>query len=286
MENNLEICNLEKRYQDFNLNKINITVPKGKIVGFIGKNGSGKTTTIKAILNLINCDKGKILIFNQPHNKLNKNAKEQIGIVLDDSFFSPILTAWDINTLMKRFYHNWNETLYFNYLKDFKIPINQPLKEFSNGMKMKVKVLCAICHEPKLLILDEPTNGLDPIFRYEILDIFTKFVSNKENSILMTTHITSDLEYIADQFIFIDEGKIILDIAKDTLDNDYGIIELNKSETLPKEIEYEKRINFKNKNLILITNKKELLKKNPNINIRKPNIEELMLLLIKGENHE
>ena len=286
MENNLEICNLEKHYQDFNLNKINIKVPKGKIVGFIGKNGSGKTTTIKAILNLINYDKGQILIFNKSHDKLTKNAKEQIGVVLDDSFFSPILTTQDINTLMKKFYQNWNEKLYFSYLKDFKIPTNQPLKEFSNGMKMKVKVLCAICHEPKLLILDEPTNGLDPIFRYEILDIFTKFVSNKENSILMTTHITSDLEYIADEFVFIDEGKIILDIAKDTLDNDYGIIELNKKENLPKEIEYEKRINFKNKNLVLITNKKEIVKKNPNLNIRKPNIEELMLLLIKGEDHE
>ena len=226
MEYNLEVTNLEKKYQDFSLNQINIKLPKGKIIGLIGQNGSGKTTTIKAILNLISYDKGTIKIFGKDYKKLTKEDREKIGVVLDDSFFSTILNINDINKLMKNFYHNWNEKLYYDTIKKFKIPCNKPLKEFSSGMKMKIKVLCAIAHEPKLLILDEPTNGLDPIFRYEIIELFNSFVNNGENSILMTTHITSDLQHLADEVIFIDNGNIILDILKKKLDEEYGIVEI------------------------------------------------------------
>ena len=224
---NLEINNLNKKYKNFSLNNININVPKGKIVGFIGENGSGKTTTIKAILNLIKIDNGNIKIFNKNINKLTKKDKELIGIVLDDSFFSNILNVDDINNLMKHFYSNWDESLYYEYINEFKLPKNLPFKEFSSGMKMKLKVICAISHKPKLLILDEPTNGLDPIFRYEILNIFEKFVSNKENSIFMSSHITSDLDYIADNIVLINNGTILLDMKKDELFNKYGVVECN-----------------------------------------------------------
>ncbi len=284
MEYNLEITDLEKKYQDFHLNHINLKLPKGKIIGLIGENGSGKTTTIKAILDLIPYDKGEIKLFGKNHKSLTKLDREEIGVVLDDSFFSPILNVNDINTLMKRFYHRWNEKLYYDTIKKFKIPCNQPLKEFSNGMKMKIKVLCAIAHEPKLLILDEPTNGLDPIFRYEIVDLFADFVSNKENSILMTTHITSDLEHLVDEVIFIENGSILLDISKKQLDDEYGMVELVPEEfdTLNKE-DYQKCLKYKNIYFFLVTSKQEFQKKYSNIEIRKPTLEEIMLLLVKGE---
>ena len=284
MEYNLEVINLVKSYQDFHLKQINIKLPKGKIIGLIGENGSGKTTTIRAILNLMTYDKGNIKIFGKDSRNLTKEEREKIGIVLDDSFFSPILNVNDINKLMKNFYHNWNEKLYYDTIKKFKIPCNKPLKEFSSGMKMKIKVLCAIAHEPKLLILDEPTNGLDPLFRYEIIDLFNQFVSNGENSILMTTHITSDLEHLADEVIFIDDGKIILDIPKEEIDNEYGIIEiLAENFSKIKKEDYLKCLKYKNEYYLLINPKDQFQKKYPQITIRKPTLEELMLLFVKGE---
>ncbi len=284
MEHNLEVINLTKNYPEFQLKKINIKLPKGKIIGLIGENGSGKTTTIKAILNLISYDKGNIIIFGKDNKDLTKIDREQIGIVLDDSFFSPILNVNDINKLMKYFYHNWNEKLYYETIKKFKIPCNKPLKEFSSGMKMKIKVLCAIAHKPKLLILDEPTNGLDPIFRYEIIELFNNFVSNSENSILMTTHITSDLEHLADEVIFIDDGHIILDVSKKEIDNEYGIVELLENDFINLNNEdYIKCLKYKNAIYILVNPKYKFQKKYPKLEIRKPSLEELMLLLVKGD---
>ena len=284
MHYNLEVINLEKKYPDFHLNNINIKIPKGKIIGLIGENGSGKTTTIKAILDLISYDKGNIKIFGKNNKELTKKEREQIGVVLDDSFFAPILNVNEINKLMKNFYHNWDEKFCFETIKKFKIPMHKPLKEFSSGMKMKIKVLCAIAHNAKLLILDEPTNGLDPIFRYEIIELFNDFVSNGENSILITTHITSDLEHLADEVLFIDDGKIILDILKEEIDNIYGIgkIESNKFTDIKKE-DYLKSLKYKNEYYILINKKAEFQKKYPDITIHKPSLEELMLLLVKGD---
>ena len=283
MKYNLEVTNLEKNYSDFKLDNINIKLPEGKIIGVIGENGSGKTTTIKTILNLIKPDKGEIKIFNKPNDKLNKEEREKIGLVLDDSFFSPILNIDDINKIMKRFYHTWNEDLYYNYVKEFKLPRKRPLKEFSSGMKMKIKVICAIAHEPELLILDEPTNGLDPIFRYEIIDLFAKFVSNNKNSILMTTHITSDLEHLADELIFINEGKVILNVSKNTIDEKYGIIEAKEEiySKINKE-DYHKNLKYKNEYLILVNDQEQFIKKYPKIVLRHPTLEEILLLLVKG----
>ena len=284
MEYNLEVINLTKNYQDFQLKEINIKLPKGKIIGLIGENGSGKTTTIKAILNLMDYDKGKVKIFGKDSKDLTKQEREQIGIVLDDSFFSPILNVNDINKLMKNFYHNWNEKLYYETIKKYKIPCNKPLKNFSSGMKMKIKVLCAISQEPKLLILDEPTNGLDPIFRYEIIELFNNFVSNGENSILITTHITSDLEHLADEVIFIDDGNIILDVSKKEIDTKYGIVELAKDNFIKiKKEDYLKCLKYKNECFILVNPKNEFQKKYSKLEIRKPTLEELMLMLVKGE---
>ena len=171
MENNIEVNNLSKKYDIFELKNINFTVPKGSIVGFVGENGAGKTTTIKSILNITNAS-GNIKILGKDIKQYEKEIKQNIGVVLDDSFLSEYLTAKQINSIMKDIYNEWNENKYINYLKQFNLPINKLLKDYSSGMKMKLKIATAISHNPKLLILDEPTSGLDPVVRNEILDIF------------------------------------------------------------------------------------------------------------------
>lgn len=176
MDNNLEVKNLCKKYDGFELKNINIELPKGMILGLIGENGAGKTTTIKSILNLIKSNSGEIKIFGLNVRENEKKVKEDIGVVLDDSFFSEYLNPTDINKIMKNIYKNWDEKLYFKYLENFKLPKNKISKEFSSGMKMKLKITVALSHHPKLLILDEPTSGLDPVARSEILDIFQDFI--------------------------------------------------------------------------------------------------------------
>ena len=206
MENLLEVKNLCKKYNQFELKNVNLTLPKGMIMGLIGENGAGKTTTIKSILNLTNST-GEINIFGLNVKKYDKKIKQDIGVVLNENFFSEYLNPKDINKIMKNIYKKWDEKLYFKYLEDFKLPQNKISKEFSSGMKMKLKIAVALAHHPKLLILDEPTSGLDPVARSEILGIFQDFIQNGENSILVSSHITSDLEHIADYITFINDEK-------------------------------------------------------------------------------
>ena len=227
-ENILEVRKLNKNYKGFKLKDINLTLPKGMIMGLIGENGAGKTTTIKSILNLTKVDSGEVKIFGLNIKEDEKKIKEDIGVVLDDSFFSEHLTAEDINQIMKNIYENWDENLFFKFLVDFKLPLKQEFKEFSSGMKVKLKIATAISHHPKLLILDEPTSGLDPIARSEILDIFQDFIQNGENSILVSSHITSDLEHIADYITFISDGRILLSKTRDELLDEYGIVHCTK----------------------------------------------------------
>ena len=224
MENILEVKNLNKRYKEFELKNINLSLPHGMIMGLIGENGAGKTTTIKSILNLIRIDSGEIKIFGLDLGKDEKEIKENVGVVLDDSFLSEYLTGKDINKIMKKIYKNWDEELFFKYLKEFNLPIDKISKEFSSGMKMKLKIAVALSHKPKLLILDEPTSGLDPVARNEILDIFQDFIENGENSILVSSHITSDLEHVADYITFINNGEIVMCKDKDELLEKYGIV--------------------------------------------------------------
>ena len=198
MENIIEIKNLEKKYDDkFKLGEINLNIPKGVIVGLIGENGAGKTTLIKSMLNIIKIDSGEIKIFGKDYKIEEKDIKEDIGVVLDNMFFPELLNAKDINNSMKDIYKNWDSKLYFSYLKEFNLEEDKPLKSMSKGMRKKLEIVTAISHKPKLLILDEPTSGLDPVVRAEVLDIFQKFIENEEHSILLSTHITSDLEHIA-----------------------------------------------------------------------------------------
>lgn len=220
----LQLENLSKSYNSFKLNNVNLNIPSGSIMGFIGENGAGKTTTIKLILNLIKRDSGKIQIFGMDNIKDEKAIKEQLGVVFDESYFHEMLNIFGVSKIMRNIYKNWDNNLYDSYIEQFKLPKNKIIKEFSRGMKMKLSIAAALSHHPKLLILDEATSGLDPVVRNEILDIFYDFIQDDSHSILISSHITSDLEKIADYITFIHNGEILLSSAKDDLLENYVII--------------------------------------------------------------
>ena len=284
MENNIEVNNLSKKYDGFELKNINFAVPKGSIVGFVGENGAGKTTTIKSILNITNAN-GNIKILGKDIKQHEKEIKQNIGVVLDDSFLSDYLTAKQINSIMKDIYKEWNESKYINYLKQFNLPTNKLLKDYSSGMKMKLKIATAISHNPKLLILDEPTSGLDPVVRNEILDIFRNYIEEDETrSIFISTHITTDLEHISDYIVFIEKGEIIFNIPTAELLENYGIIKCSKEEFL--NIDKQDYIRFKKEKYqyeVLTDNKENIIRKYNITTIDKPSIEDILLLYVKGE---
>lgn len=284
MKNNIELQNLSKRYKDFELKNISFNVPQGCIVGLIGENGAGKTTTIKSILNITKSE-GTIKIFGEDIRKNEKKIKEKIGVVLDDSFLSEYLTPKQINSIMKDIYSTWEENKYIKLLKQFNLPLNKIIKEFSSGMKMKLKIAVAISHNPQILILDEPTSGLDPVVRNEILDIFRKYIEEDETrSILLSSHITTDLEHISDYIIFIEKGNIVFNMPTPELLENYGIIKCSKDDFL--KIDSKDYIRYKKEKYQyeVLTNDKNNIRKKYNITtIDKSSIEEIMLFYIKGE---
>ena len=284
MDNNIELQNVSKKYKDFELKNISFNVPQGCIVGLIGENGAGKTTTIKSILNISKC-KGIVKIFGKDNIKYEKEIKEETGVVLDDSFLSDYLTAKQVNLIMREFYKNWNENKYINLLKQFNIPTDKLIKDFSSGMKMKLKIATAISHNPKLLILDEPTSGLDPVVRNEILDIFRKYIEEDETrSILLSTHITTDLEHISDYIVFIEKGKIIFNLPTNELLENYGIIKCSKNDFLKlNENDYISYQKGQYQYEVLTSNRNTIRNKYNITTIDKPSIEDIMLFYIKGE---
>ena len=284
MKNNIELKNVSKAYKDFELKDISFNVPEGCIVGLIGENGAGKTTTIKSILNITKSE-GNIHILGKDNKENEKEIKEQVGVVLDDSFLSEYLTAKHINSIMKDIYKTWDESKYNHYLEQFHLPTNKLIKEFSSGMKMKLKIATAISHNPKILILDEPTSGLDPVVRNEILDIFRKYIEEDETrSILLSTHITTDLEHISDYIVFIEKGKMVFNLPTNDLLENYGIIKCSKEDF--SKIEKKDYIRYKKEKYqyeILTDNKENIRKKYNITTIDKPSIEDIMLFYIKGE---
>lgn len=283
MNSVIEIKELKKKYDDkFELGEINIDIPSGSIVGLVGENGAGKTTLIKSILNIIKKDKGSIKIFGKDYK--DESVKEEIGVVLDDTFFPEILTAKDINSSMKSIYKNWDSGLFFNYLKEFNLPKNKTIKSLSKGMRKKLEIATSLAHKPKLLILDEPTSGLDPVVRTEVLDIFLKFIEDDEHSILLSTHITSDLEHIADEIIFIDDGKIVLENSRDELMDNYAILKCDIdyfSKIAKEDILRFRKTKYSYE--ILVNNREKISKKYQDCVVDKISIEDLMVLMIKGE---
>lgn len=280
MENAIEIRGLEKKYEDFYLEDINLSLPKGCIMGFVGENGAGKSTMIKLILNLIHRDGGKISVFGKDNRKNEKQIKEEIGVVLDESNFPESMIATDVNLVMKNIYKNWDDKLFFNYLDRFSLPKKKTIKNYSRGMKMKLSIAVALSHQAKLLLLDEATNGLDPFVRDEILDIFMEFIQNEEHSIFVSSHIISDIEKISDYITLIHKGKILFSERKDKLLDDYGILKCSHGEfeTIGKDMIVGCR-----KNQFGV----EALVQRRNLNhshmIDRVSIEDIMLFYIRGE---
>lgn len=222
MTNALAVSGLTKTYEDFRLDHVSFTVPSGSIVGLIGENGAGKSTTINAALGLIQKEDGVVSILGR--EELDGDVKEQIGVVFDGSNYPEILSPRKLNRVMKNIYRTWDEQTYFSLLKQFSLPSEKPIKQFSKGMKMKLAISAAFSHHSRLLILDEATSGLDPVIRDDILDMLLDFVQDEEHSILVSSHITSDLEKIADYIVFIHEGKVVFSKPKDELIEQYGIL--------------------------------------------------------------
>lgn len=244
MDNAIEVNGVSKSYSDFTLDNISFSLPSGTIMGLVGENGAGKSTTIKLIMNAIKADSGTISVLGKSNqSKEFTQTKQDIGIVLDEAYFPEVLSAKDLNTIMKNTYTNWDKEEYKNFLDKFGISWEKKIKEYSRGMKMKLAIAVALSHKPKLLILDEATSGLDPMIRDEILDVFNDFTRDENHSILLSSHIISDLEKICDYITFIHKGNLELCEEKDVLLNKYAVIKLkeNEYEALPENAVIRKK---------------------------------------------
>lgn len=230
IKNVVELKDVTKDYGDFKLDQVSFTVPEGSVCGFIGQNGAGKTTTIKLMLDVIKADQGEIRLFGENIEKDSARLREDIGVVFDEMGFHEFMTGRDINIMMKNIYKNWDEEMFFDYLKRFSLPSRKQCGDFSRGMRMKLQIAVALSHHAKLLIMDEPTSGLDPIVRNEMLQIFREFVIEEDHTILLSSHITGDLEKLADEVVFINAGKIVLAGNKDDILEKHGLLKCKKSE--------------------------------------------------------
>ena len=230
IRNVIELKNVTKDYGDFKLDNVSFAVPEGTVCGFIGQNGAGKTTTINLILDVIKRDSGEITLFGESVNKDTAYLREDIGVVFDEMGFHEFMNARDINIMMKNIYKNWDEEVFFENLKKFSLPSKKKCGAFSRGMRMKLQIAVALSHNAKLLIMDEPTSGLDPIVRNEMINIFREFVVEEDHTILLSSHITSDLEKIADEVVFIDGGKIVLSGNKDEILEKHAVLKCRKDD--------------------------------------------------------
>jgi ABC-2 type transport system ATP-binding protein len=226
--NAIEIKGLTKEYKGFTLGPMNLNLPEGSIMGVIGENGAGKSTTIKLILNLIHQNAGEITVLGQKMNSETTALREEIGVVMDEPGFSEAMTVRNIEKVMRACYRTWDSAAFAAYCAKFALPEKQKVKTYSRGMKMKLSIASALSHGSRLLILDEATSGLDPIVREEILDVFREFIQNERNSVFISSHIISDLEKICDYIAFIHKGKLLLCEEKDELLAQYVVAKLSR----------------------------------------------------------
>ena len=229
-ENAIEIKGVTKKYDGFTLDNISFDVPKGSIMGFIGQNGAGKTTTIRSLLNITSIDQGEIKLLGLDHIKDENNIKKRIAVVFDEMPFHDVFTTKDMAKVFEGLYPDWDNDAYNKYIERFQLPVKKKIGQFSKGMKMKLQIACALSHNAELLVMDEATTGLDPVVRDEILHIFMEYLQDGERSILMSSHITSDLEKIADSVTFIDKGKLLISGYKDEILESHGILKCDKKE--------------------------------------------------------
>lgn len=282
----LEIQNLTKQFprSNFCLDNISFSLPYGSIMGFVGENGAGKTTTISCILNTLSKDSGTVKLFGKEMTDSDTGIREDIGVVFDASNFSGGLTANQISKTMQGIYSRWDNSIFMKYLNVFKLPLHQKIKTYSKGMSMKLAIAAALAHSPKLLLLDEATSGLDPIVRDEMLDVFLEFVQEEDHSILLSSHITSDLEKIADYITFIHNGKIILSAKKDDLIYKYAVIRCKSNQFM--ELDKKDIVSYRKKDYqidVLVSDRQAMECKYRNLTMDNVSIDDIMLLLIKGE---
>lgn len=283
IKNVIELKNVSKDYGDFKLDNISFEVPEGCVCGFIGQNGAGKTTTIQLILDTITRDSGEITLFGKSVDGDSASLREDIGLVFDEMGFHEFLTAKQINTIMKNVYKNWDEVLYFDYLKRFSLPSKKACGSFSRGMRMKLQIATALSHGAKLLIMDEPTSGLDPIVRNEMLQIFREYVVKEDHTILLSSHITGDLEKLADEVVFIDGGRIVIKGNKDEILEKHGIIKCKKEELAG--IDKEMIVSYELSSMgaeILVNDVNTARKLYPNMVIEQAGLEEIMIYYVNS----
>ena len=274
----IEIKDLVKQFDNFKLGPINLTIPKGTIVGYIGQNGAGKSTTIKLLLGLLNKDSGEIKILDEI-NPSSVGLKDKLGIVFDDLLVPEEMTLIDVEKFCSRVYSKWNKNSFYRFKEKFNLPEKKIIKNYSRGMKMKLSMAVALSHNAELLILDEATSGLDPIVREEILDLLLDFMQDENHTILISSHILSDLEKVADYIAFINDGKILFMETKDELKENYGICTLSNEEvaSIDEEAIVGRRVHSFGQELLV---KKNLI---PNsIIFQKPSIEDIMIYFVKG----
>ena len=278
IKNVIEFKNVTKDYGDFKLDRVSFVVPEGSVCGFIGQNGAGKTTTIKLLLDVIGADSGEIYLFGQKVGADTASLREDIGVVYDEMGFHEFMTGKDINIMMKNIFKNWDEQAFFQYLKDFSLPAKKKCGDFSRGMRMKLQIAVALSHNAKLLVMDEPTSGLDPIARSEMLQIFREFVLQEDHTILISSHITTDLEKIADSVGFINGGKIILSGEKDAILEKHGILKCKKDEA--DEISSSLLVHMEQGSYgveALVNDKKACTKLYPGMVVEPASLEEIMI---------
>ena len=280
----LEIKNVTKKYNNFTLDNVSFSVPQGSIMGLIGENGAGKSTLIKAVLDLVNKDSGEVDIYGKKHDRKAKEIREDVGVVFDSLHYHENLNPAQISQISALTYKNWDEKAFTNYLSAFKLNEKSKIKTMSKGMKMKLGIAIALSHKAKLLILDEPTAGLDPVARDELLDIFLDFMQDETHSILISSHITTDLEKVADYITFIHEGKVLLSKPKDELLYDYRIVRCGESDFV--ELKEEEGAVWRKHDYqyeVLLPTGKMLESKYTSCEMERPTIDEIMLMYIKGE---
>lgn len=282
--NAIEVKDLDKNYKGFSLQGVSFNVPSGCITGFIGQNGQGKTTTIKSILNMISIDKGNIKVFGADSIKDELHIKENIGVVFDDIGFHEKLKPKNINIILKNIYKTWDSKTFFNYLERFNVPLDKKVGALSRGMKMKLQIATALSHKAKILIMDEPTGGLDPIVRNEILDIFMEFIQDSKHTVFLSSHIITDIERIADYVVFIDNGKILISEEKDLIKERHGIIKCSKEKLSTidkKDIVGHRKSSFGVE--ILVNDYERCREKYKDLLCERTSLEEIMLFYVNNK---
>lgn len=282
MDYAVEIKNLTKTFPGFTLDNVSLAVPGGSILGLIGENGAGKSTTIKCLLGMLRPNSGTITVLGGSPD--DPAVREQIGVVPDECPFHGGLTAQQVGKILSREYKQWHQELFEEYLKKFDLPRNLFLKDFSKGMKMKLSIAAALAHHPKLLVLDEPTGGLDPVVRSEILDEFLAFIRDEEHSVLLSSHITGDLERVADHIAYIHKGRVVLSGEKDALLEQFGRLACTSADLAQVEPEYlagVRRGQFGSE--ALIRNRREFQRRYPELAVEPVTLEEIMIFTVRGE---